>query len=61
MIGCYSDGKDAPSLFYFNAKDKKAEAVLSEINPSYVIKHDSHYYVVAEHQTGLLLTLNDKF
>lgn len=29
VIGCYSDGKDAPSLFYFDAKEKKAEAVLT--------------------------------
>ena len=29
VIGSYSDGKDAPSLFLFDAKEKKAEAVLT--------------------------------
>lgn len=61
VMGCYSDGKEAPSLFYFNAKEKKAEAVLSEINSSYVVLSNGHYYVVAEHQAGLLVTLNSKF
>jgi hypothetical protein len=47
LIGCYSDGKDAPSLFYFDAQEKAAKSVLSEINPSYVIYHDHFYYVLA--------------
>jgi len=61
LIGCYSDGKDAPSLFYFDAEQKTAKAVLAEINPSYVIHHDKHFYVLAEHKGGLLVTLNEKF
>ena len=61
VLACYSDGKEAPSMFHFNAQEKKAEAVLTEVNPSYVTKSDGHYYVVAEHQKGLLLTLNEKF
>lgn len=61
VLGCYSDGKEAPSLFFFDAKEKKAEAILTEINPSYVIKSNDHYYVATEHPTGLIVTLNSKF
>jgi 6-phosphogluconolactonase (cycloisomerase 2 family) len=35
--------------------------MLSEINVSYVISRNNHYYAVAEHQAGLLLTLNANF
>ena len=50
VIGSYSDGKDAPSVYYFDAKEKTLSTVLSEINPSYVVKSDNHYYVLAEHK-----------
>lgn len=61
LIGCYSDGKEAPSLFYFDSVEKTATAILTETNPSYVTMYDGFYYVVAEHEAGVLLTLNSKF
>jgi len=61
VTACYTDGKDAPSLFLFDSEKKVAESVLSEINVSYIVQRNDHYYAVAEHQAGLLLTLNSKF
>jgi 6-phosphogluconolactonase len=61
VIGSYSDGKDAPALFYFDAAEKKATSVLTETNPSYVVRSEGYYYVLCEHKTGLLVTLNSKF
>jgi len=59
VIGSYSDGKVAPSLFHYS--NKKLEPVLSEINPSYVLRHDEYYYVTAEHQDGTISTLDKNF
>jgi len=39
VIGSYSDGKEAPAVYHYKAAEKKAEAVLSEINPSYILRH----------------------
>mgnify|MGYP000545451019 CR=1 FL=1 len=50
VIGSYSDGKDAPSVYYFNGKEKTVSTILSEINPSYIVKSNNHYYVLAEHK-----------
>jgi len=29
LIGSYSDGKEAPAVFHFKAKDKKADAIIT--------------------------------
>ena len=47
VIGSYSDGKDAPSLYFFDAKEKTANPVLTETNPSYVVWSNNHFYVLA--------------
>lgn len=61
VVGSYSDGKETPSLYLFDASIKQATSVLTEINPSYVVHHQGYFYVLAEHQAGLLVTLNEKF
>lgn len=61
VIGSYSSGQEAPSLFHYEAAQRKAHAVLSEINPSYVLRHDGYYYVVTEHKDGLIVVLDPSF
>lgn len=61
VIGSYTDGKEAPSVFHFKAAEHKAEAVLSEINPSFILKHDGYYYLVSEQKEGVILVLDPSF
>lgn len=58
IIGSYSGGKEAPAVFHFKAKEKKADAIVTEINPSFIHYHDNHFYIVTEHQKGLIVVIN---
>jgi 6-phosphogluconolactonase len=61
VIGSYSDGKVGPSVFYLKGAEHTAKAVLEEINPSYILRHEGYYYVVAEHQNGNIIALDKNF
>ena len=61
VIGGYTDGKEGPGVFYLEANKGDARPVLNEINPSYVMRLDGYYYVVAEHKEGLLVVLDSEF
>ncbi len=46
VIGSYSNGQFAPSVFYLKAAEQSAKSVASEINPSYILRNKGYYYMV---------------
>ena len=46
VIGSYSDGQFAPSVFYLKAAEHSATSVAAEINPSFILRHKGYYYMV---------------
>jgi 6-phosphogluconolactonase len=56
VIGGYS-----PNVYYLKTGEYTATAVLQQSNPSYILKHGNHYYLVNEQANGAIVVTDEDF